>query len=312
MTDLEDVNLFRKFRYTRLINEDTGRKCINILGTIDSQQAIIIAEKLAFDASPEALSNFHDASNFSSIRVLGQNDIYRWFTGSHDGRDHANRPETKFTLIYPATEAHLKKYSKQSLRMVTETPEVYRDLVKPFIDSKISNGSLNWVYNILEHKKEAERIVFEDTDKEEGFLLAPDLKWDQKTMASLYMLAIVHRRDIASIRDLKKSDVPWLKRLSAKITSAICTAYPGVEGDQLKLYVHYHPSYYHFHIHAVSISHDGGFGQTAGKAFLLGNVTSQLEAMRDDSSSFADVGLTYIVGEETELWQSVLAGLRGQ
>ena len=57
-------------------------------------------------------------------------------------------------------------------------------------------------------------------------------------MASLYMLAIVHRRDLASIRDLKKSDVPWLKGLSAKITSAICAAYPGVEGDQLKLYVH--------------------------------------------------------------------------
>ena len=148
---------------------------MNILGTIDSQQAIIIAEKLAFDVSPEALSNFHDASNFSNVRVLGQNDIYRWFTGSHDGRDHVNRPETKFTLIYPATEDHLKKYSKQNLRMVTETPEVYRDFVKPFIDSKISNGSLTWVYNILEHKKEAERIVFEDTDKVEGFLLAPDL-----------------------------------------------------------------------------------------------------------------------------------------
>ena len=32
-------------------------------------------------------------------------------------------------------------------------------------------SSLQWVYNILEKKKESERIVFEDADKENGFIL---------------------------------------------------------------------------------------------------------------------------------------------
>lgn len=37
-----------------------------------------------------------------------------------------------------------------------------------------------WVYNILEKKAEADRIVYEDPDPEVGFVLLPDFKWDQK------------------------------------------------------------------------------------------------------------------------------------
>lgn len=37
--------------------------------------------------------------------------------------------------------------------------------------------SLQWVYNGLEHKEEAERIIYEDPDPVTGFILAPDFKW---------------------------------------------------------------------------------------------------------------------------------------
>lgn len=40
--------------------------------------------------------------------------------------------------------------------------------------------TLQWVYNILEKKAEAERIVYEDPDPDVGFVLLPDFKWDQK------------------------------------------------------------------------------------------------------------------------------------
>lgn len=39
---------------------------------------------------------------------------------------------------------------------------------------------VQWVYNILEKKAEAERVVYDDPDPEVGFVLLPDLKWDQK------------------------------------------------------------------------------------------------------------------------------------
>lgn len=71
------------------------------------------------------------------------------------------------------------------------------------------------------------------------------------------------------------------------------------------------PSYYHFHIHAAAISHDGGGGQAVGKAMLLQNVISQLENMAgEEEIGFADVELTYFVGEESELWQTVLSKLK--
>jgi len=79
------------------------------------------------------------------------------------------------TLIFPATEAHIQKYTHQKLRMVVETPEVYRELVKPYVEGKRGNGRLDWVYNILEHKAEEESIIVEDADDVEGFILLPDL-----------------------------------------------------------------------------------------------------------------------------------------
>ena len=134
-----------------------------------------MAEKTAFNTSPEFLSRFQEPSNLSELTVLGCNDIYYWLLASHFEPDIEHRPEIKFTLIYPATETHIRKYSKQSLRIITETPQVYQQLVKPYVDSKRADGRLNWVYNILSHLTESDRIVYEDPDEKEGFIMFPDL-----------------------------------------------------------------------------------------------------------------------------------------
>jgi m7GpppX diphosphatase len=57
-------------------------------------------------------------------------------------------------------------------------------------------------------------------------------------MSSLYAMAIVHRRDIKSIRDLKKTDSPWLREMQKKIIQGLRTKYPEVDEDQLRVYVH--------------------------------------------------------------------------
>lgn len=58
----------------------------------------------------------------------------------------------------------------------------------------------------------------------------------------------------------------------------------------------------------VAVSHDGGHGQAAGKAWLLNNVISQLEGMSGgEEAGFADVELSYVLGEGHELWQNVFA-----
>lgn len=73
-----------------------------------------------------------------------------------------------------------------------------------------------WVYNILNKETEADRIVFEDTCPDSGFILLPDMKWDRKDMDALYLQALVHRRDILSLRGLDQSHLPLLKNILEK------------------------------------------------------------------------------------------------
>lgn len=75
---------------------------------------------------------------------------------------------------------------------------------------------LQWVYNILEKKAEVERIVFEDEDPVNGFVLLPDIKWDQKQLENLYLVAICHKHGIKSLRDLDRSHLPLLKNILTK------------------------------------------------------------------------------------------------
>lgn len=47
----------------------------------------------------------------------------------------------------------------------------------------------NRVYNILAGEKEAERVLFREEDTEQGFVLLPDLKWDQTSMNAMVRFA---------------------------------------------------------------------------------------------------------------------------
>lgn len=124
--------------------------------------------------------------------------------------------------------------------MVTETPQIYKDHVRPYMQKQRDEGRLNWVFNIIEGRTEQEDVMLRDhgEDVQERFLLLPDLNWDRKTLTSLHLLGLVERRDIWSLRDLKKENVDWLKHMREKILDATVGLYSEIERDMLKLYVH--------------------------------------------------------------------------
>lgn len=238
--------------------------------------------------------------------------------GGGDGKEDDFTADLKINLIYPCTEQHVAKYSRQGVRFVTETPETYRTAVRPYMERKRSGGRLNWVYNILEGKSEAEDVIYRTPygleGGLEGFLFLPDLNWDRTTIEAMHLLAIVERRDIWSLRDLRRRHVPWLRHMRAKILAAAVETYAskGVEEDQLKLYVHYQPTYYHFHIHVVHVALEAGATQATGKAIGLESILSQLETMAgdDDDVGMDSVTLCYTVGEASELWTEVFEPLK--
>lgn len=189
---------------------------------------------------------------FSALSDLGQNDIYTWLLGwlcrPQLGRMTESDADVKMTLIRPATQTHIDKYSAQRKIMVYETPDMYMQKVLPWIES-FPPSRIQWVYNILEHKKEAESILFEDPDPKQGFIIVPDLKWDQKTLSSLYIQAIVHNRQLRSLRDLTIDHVAMLNNIKAQASKVAFDKFgltgrddKGAEGN-VRCFLHYHPSY---------------------------------------------------------------------
>ncbi|KAI8162264.1 m7GpppX diphosphatase [Colletotrichum sp. SAR 10_65] len=311
--------LVPKFKLDRVLNQDQAGRRTSLLGTIDAQPALLILERAPFPTDPSYLAA--TPTTLSSIANLGANDVYHWYlanTGGSSSSTSSPDPslaDLKINLIYPCTDTHVKKYSKQGVRLVTETPHIYASAVRPFMQRKRDEGRLNWVFNIIEGRTEVEDVIYRTelgaSQNDEGFLLLPDLNWDRKTIDALHLLALVERRDIWSLRDLRRKHIPWLRHMKAKLLSAAVMKYPEVEPDQLKLYVHYQPTYYHFHIHIVHVQLEAGATQAVGKAVGLDSITETLEAMGgDEEAGMEQISLSYTLGEASELWTEVYEPLK--
>jgi m7GpppX diphosphatase len=295
-----------------------------LLGTIDAKQALLTLERAAFTSDPAQVNNM--LSSLTNLTNLGANDIYRWYMSNTtptqptpnlttassnpiDANPLSYPPDIKLNLIYPCTPKHISKYSTQRFRFVTESPTIYITHIRPWILSQRTSGRLDWIFNILSGLTEQEDVILRsDWGTESGFLLLPDLNWDRKTITSLHLLALVERRDIWSLRDLKKKHIPWLRHLHEKVRNAATKVFPGqVEEDELKCYVHYHPTYYHFHVHVVHVMMEPEGGtQNVGKAWELGGLVEWLESMEgDEQKGFESVSVGYGVGEESELWKEL-------
>ena len=225
-------------RCAHSLADQAGRR-ITLLGSIDSKPALLTIERAALPSKIEDLEAFH--ASFANVANLGANDVYAWYLANLKASADA-APDLKLNLINPCTETHIKKYSPQTVRVVTETTEIYDKYVEPYMQRKRKEGRLNWVFNIIEGRTEQEDVIIRESKNlghdEEGFLLLPDMNWDRKTIGSLRILGLVERRDLMSLRDLKKKHVQWLKRMQEKILGAVGTIYEGVEKDMLKIYMH--------------------------------------------------------------------------
>ncbi|XP_025057057.1 m7GpppX diphosphatase isoform X2 [Alligator sinensis] len=231
----------------------------------DVKDAVVILEKTPFQE--ENISDL--LKNHTKLQLQMSNDIYSTY--------HLYPPpqlsEIKTTVIYPATEKHLQKYLRQEVHLIRETGEDYKNITLPFIQSQ--SFSIQWVYNILEKKAEADRIIHENPDPCNGFVLIPDFKWNQKQLDDLYLIAISHRREIKSLRDLTSEHLPLLKNILQEGKEAILKRF-GVAGTQLRIYLHYQPSYYHLHVHFSALSYDAP-GISVERAHLLTDVIDNLE-----------------------------------
>ncbi|CCK70947.1 5'-(N(7)-methyl 5'-triphosphoguanosine)-(mRNA) diphosphatase KNAG_0F02850 [Huiozyma naganishii CBS 8797] len=312
--------LIRKFKFAKVLDSNPQAKVISLQGTIDGQDAIVTAEKthFAFDETVrrqsehgESLPLFYHCENEYScingveqLKELTSNDIYHWGLAVIK-QDIEYNPTAKLNLIWPATKVHIRKYEQQNFHMVKETPEIYEKVVKPYIDEMSNPERLKWVYNILYEGAEENQVVYKDYSEEkpkDGFVILPDMKWDGINVDSMYLVAIAYRDDIKSLRDLKPTHIEWLTALNTKIKSVIPACYNyAVSPDELRIFVHYQPSYYHFHVHIVNVKFQGsGNGIAVGKAILLDEIIELLNYL--GPSGFEGKTIPYVIGENHDLW----------
>ncbi|KAF9104978.1 hypothetical protein BGX27_009859 [Mortierella sp. AM989] len=185
--------------------------------------------------------------------------------------------------------------------MITETAEVYKKIILPWIESQPKSRTL-WVENILNGLKEKENVLFRDEDPGTGFIILPDSKWDKRTLNSLYLLAISQRGDVRSLRDLKTEHLPMLKNIRDKVAALVPQQFPGAAQDEIRMFVHYHPSYYHFHVHITHVTAQVN-GSTVGQSHLLDTIIDNIENI--DPDYYSKVSLRFALGVNHAVYELI-------
>ncbi|KAH9036546.1 scavenger mRNA decapping enzyme [Lactarius hengduanensis] len=301
-----DFNLER-FVFERVLNEDLTTQTVVLLGSLkpnsDSDSdglgipAIVRIERTALPTFSSGL--------ISTTSLIGSTDIYSWMFGWLSPSQ--DRPDVKINVVCPATDVHIRKYSKQQTHIVRETPALYERIVRPYIDAFPASRT-QWIDEVISGRSEGEKILFRSPDSDPfGFLILPDMKWDLTSAASLYLVALMLLPDIKCLRDLTCLHLPLLRSIRREATNAVKTRW-GLEATELRLFVHYQPSYYHFHVHIVNANHTGLMGMTVGHAHMLDDVISLLELDEPNGPSiFQRMTLSYGLGEQHGLFASMKA-----
>ena len=205
---------------------------------------------------------------------------------------------------------HIARATAQEPRLFRESAQDYTSRHLPHIES-IPPAATAWVDKVLSLEKEKESMLFNDPE----FLINIDPKWDAHPKVvegrsekknedeeekldfskRLYCLGIARDKSLRSLRDLRNKHLPMLKRLR-DAGAHIADGY-GVGASQLRVFVHYPPQFYHFHVHFTHIN--VSFGVNTERAHLLDDVIDNIER---DANFYATANLTCCMGESDKLW----------
>ncbi|KAJ3379302.1 hypothetical protein HDU84_006792 [Entophlyctis sp. JEL0112] len=254
--------------------------------------SLLTAEKSVYTESDYA--QLVASPGLPTTATVAVNDIYQRFLAQLPSHH-------KLSFIHPCTLTHIRKYLNVPIVKITETPTMFKSQVSPYIDS-IPPARTEWIRKILRRESEAEDILLfrENTseDAQDGFVILPDSKWDQATISSLYLLVIAFDSRIRCLRDLDGGiHLNFLKSLRSSVEDVTFKKF-GVPANSLRMFVHYQPSYYQFHVHVVNAQMEPMQGMIAGQAHLLDDVIDNLEI---DAKYYSKRTISYYLPETHEI-----------
>lgn len=247
-----------------VIGRDDGKKSLSLSCRINGDRAVVILERLPIAESEVAID---------SISISECNDKYSY------GRMDAC---TKATVICPADDIHVKKYSSHPKQFIVESEEEYARVVQPWIHGM---QRAEWVENIVQGKAERERVLWSDDE----MVILPDSKSNHD---GDYLLVVFRDDRLKSLRDLADADV--LLRAKENLQKI-------VHLPDYILYFHYPPSYYRLHLHAVRLDSIDSVRCKVGEAVLLESVLSNLST---DKSYYSRAALPVLIPSTYPLYKS--------
>ncbi|KAL7671013.1 hypothetical protein ACOME3_005926 [Neoechinorhynchus agilis] len=207
--------ILKTFKFDKVLSQNVDRKSIALLGTVGaSNKAIFILEKAPYnmdtinnDLQFNNNNNNNDDDELTNKLVLRQkNDIYSKYEFFSSNVSIQN-----MTMIYPATDAHILKYSSTEHAFIKETYEIYDKVVRDHVEKAALK--LNWVWNMfrLEENEskvaDGETIILNHKQSGEEFVLAYDYQWNGEQLDDLHLIAILKDCSLRSIRDLRGKHV---------------------------------------------------------------------------------------------------------
>jgi m7GpppX diphosphatase len=159
---------------------------------------------------------------------------------------YINNGINKYIIFFPIS-IDIIEWIKADIKIFNETINDYNNISLPYINS-IYNKNTKWINNLLSTRAEQHLLLYTCND----FIITKDIHWKNNNSNNFYILAIPYK-NIKSIRDLTYNDITLLENIKLKAIE-IANIY-GITQDKLYMFFHYHPSYYHLHLHICIIDH---------------------------------------------------------
>ena len=110
---------------------------------------------------------------------------------------------------------------------------------------------------------------------------------------SCYCLGYLKERGVRTLRDLTAAHAPLLRRLKSEGLAVIRDVY-GIDPATVRVFIHYHPQFYHLHVHFNLLSNNNGV--QAERAHLVDDVCDVLK-----QGGYGRRTMRFRLGREEEL-----------
>jgi len=289
-----DFTNFSQFELIRVLSLGENSHFVSVLVRPKddrNHELILQIEKVVWCKSTvEEL--FSNTKKSGKLELLSKNDIYKNYTANIFSN-------CKVLIVSPVNEHDTQKYLPSQSYSIIETPDHYKKYVKEYIHNQ-PEKRIQWLLNLIAGVAEQEKILLRSNSNfETGFILFPDFKWDGKLLEKLYFHIVPIRKDIKSIRDLNAKHLDLLENMVSKTKEKLCETF-NMSENHLIFFVHYHPSYYHFHIHVVHCSSQIPGLMSICKAIPISDVIQNLKM---DSEYYTKAHFSLMLPDHCELYK---------